>query len=303
MAKKLIQVCSVPLDLGIDLRGVDMGPSAIHIAGIREALEELGYEVREFEEESIRNRLSLPVEKGKARYLKQINSACSSLFQKAKQYKSEGGTPIFLGGDHSIAMGTVSGISNFYHEKKQSIGLVWFDAHADMNTPESSLSGNVHGMPLAALLGKSLGASFSPIAESSNLSPDKVCLVGVRDLDAKERSFVRSSGIHVFTMKDIDILGMARVTRQVLKITTKDTAGFHLSFDIDGLDSDIAPGVGTPVRGGVNFREAHTFMELLFESQKLLSMDVVELNPIKDIRNMTAELVVGLVRSVFGKLV
>ena len=301
MKKKLIQICSVPLDLGIHLRGVDMGPSAIYIAGISQALEELGFEVKGFEEDSVENRWNIRVEEEKAMYLPQINSACASLFEKAKQYKSEGGTPIFLGGDHSIAMGTVSGVSSFYQEKKESVGLIWFDAHADMNTPESSISGNVHGMPLAALLGKSLGSSFSPVAAKSNLSPDKVCLVGVRDLDKKERELVKQSGIHVFSMKDIDILGMAEVTKQVIEISTKDTAGFHLSFDIDGLDADIAPGVGTPVQGGVNFREAHTFMELLYESKKLLSMDIVELNPIKDVRNMTAELVVGLVRSLFGK--
>ena len=296
---KKINIHGIPMDLGLDIRGVDMGPSALHIAGIGTALKKMGYHVEEQQGFS-ESRMNLPKDSSGAKYAKEINDVCEKLFQKAIEYKENNSIPIFLGGDHSIAMGTVAGVSHFFQQKKKHLGLIWFDAHGDMNTPDISLSGNVHGMPLAALLhqGKEV---FSEVASRCCIQPKNVSIVGVRDLDSQEQKALLDSGVNIFSMKAIDNLGMAEVTRQAIERAMSGTSGFHLSFDIDGLDPSVAPGVSTPVPGGVDFREAHLFMELLADSRGLQSMDIVELNPIRDIKNTTAEVMVKLVESALGK--
>ncbi len=296
---KKVNIHGIPMDLGVDIRGVDMGPSAMHIAGIGVALKKMGYYVEEQQGFS-ESRMNLGKDDSRAKYAKEINDVCEKLFQKAVEYKEKNSIPIFVGGDHSIAMGTVSGISHYFQQQKKQLGLIWFDAHGDMNTPDISLSGNVHGMPLAALLHQEK-ESFSEVASRCQIQPKNVSIVGVRDLDSQEQKALINSGVGIFSMKAIDNLGMAEVTRQAIKRAMDGTSGFHLSFDIDGLDPSIAPGVSTPVPGGVNFREAHLFMELLWDSKGLQSMDIVELNPIRDKKNITAEVMVKLVESALGK--
>jgi len=209
--------------------------------------------------------------------------------------------PLVLGGDHSIAVGTVAGISNFYRAQKQEIGLLWIDAHADMNTPESSPSGNVHGMPLACCAGSGPEQLKNLLGYSPKVDPASIALIGLRDVDEIERRNVRALGVQAFTMRDIDERGMRFVMDEAIAITTRNTAGFHLSFDMDFLDPESAPGVGTPVRGGATYREAHLAMELIADSGKMLSMEVVEVNPVIDEVNRTAELAVELILSAMGK--
>ena len=295
-----IEIHGVPMDLGANLRGVDMGPSALRIAGVGRALEALGYVVAHHSHD-VRTSVSLPVEKGSARYLNEIVAVCRRLHDEAAAAKGRGSVPIFLGGDHSIAIGTVSGVATHFRSRGESLGLIWFDAHTDMNTPETSPSGNVHGMPLASLLGYGDDQLASIGGKGAACRPENVFIIGARDVDPRERDVVARSGVTVFSMREIDELGIAEVTRRAIEGATDRTSGFHLSFDIDGLDPEIAPGVGTPVRGGVNFREAHLMMELIADSEALVSMDVVELNPVRDVGNRTAETTVHLVQSAFGR--
>lgn len=296
-----IELYGVPMDLGANLRGVDMGPSALRIAGIEQALAALGYEVTDNDEIEIRSRVNLPAEDPDARYSKAIARTCNRLHDVAVAAKERGAVPVFLGGDHSIAMGTVAGVASHYRARGERLGLIWFDAHTDMNTPSTSPSGNVHGMPLAALLGQGRPELVEIGGEGPKVDVANVVIIGARDVDRRERELVAESGVKVFSMKEIDQLGMAEVTRRAIEIASDGTAGFHLSFDIDGLDPEVAPGVGTPVRGGINYREAHLFMELVADSKSMVSMDVVELNPIRDQGNRTADTVVHLVQSVFGR--
>ncbi|MFT7620736.1 MAG: arginase, partial [Planctomycetota bacterium] len=219
----------------------------------------------------------------------------------AKDAKDRGSLPVFLGGDHSIAAGTIAGVASHFKAKNEKLGLIWFDAHTDMNTPATSPSGNVHGMPLASLLGYGSEALNAVGGDEPAIDASNVYVIGARDVDENEKKMVVKSGINVFSMKEVDSLGMAEVSRLAIEGASKGTAGIHLSFDIDGLDPMVAPGVGTPVRGGINFREAHLLMELISDSQLLTSVDIVELNPVEDVRNQTADAVVHLMQSVFGR--
>ena len=221
------------------------------------------------------------------KYLKEIHRACARLAEKVESVLKKGYTPLVIGGDHSVAIGTITGVASHYRKRDEAVGLIWVDAHADMNTPETSPTGNIHGMPLSAVLG--LGAlqlvnlgGFSP-----KVDPNNVALIGIRDLDPAERDIVRRSGIRAFTMRDVDELGMSRVMREAISAVTDRTVGFHLSFDLDGLDPEIAPGVGTPVRGGIGFREAHLLMEMVADSGRMVSLEATELNPILDTKNRT----------------
>ena len=237
------------------------------------------------------------------RYLAEIAKTCTHIHDEAKEAMARGSLPLFLGGDHSIAAGTIAGVSSHFRAKGEEVGVIWFDAHADMNTPETSPSGNVHGMPLAALLGYGAPEMVDIGGRGPSLKPENVVIIGARDVDENEKRIVAESGVQVFSMKEVDLLGMAEVTMRAIEIAGEGTGGIHLSFDIDGCDPDFAPGVGTPVRGGINYREAHLFMELLADSGRLSSMDVVELNPTRDLRNKTAEAVVHLVQSAFGRTI
>jgi len=301
MLHSAIAIIAAPLDLGAGRRGVDMGPSALRLAGLNARLASLGYEVEDLGNVAVAQQESTPTGAENAKYLPQIAKTCAKLAAMVEGVMSAGKFPLVLGGDHSIAAGTVSGAAHYYRQKGEKIGLIWIDAHADMNTPESSPSGNVHGMPLACCIG--LGPreltdifDFSPKVDGAN-----VALVGIRDVDQREREVVRASGVTAFTMRDIDELGLRNVMQQAIAIALNGTAGFHLSLDMDAVDPDEAPGVGTPVRGGMTYREAHLAMETICDCSRMLSMEVVEVNPVLDSANRTALLGVELVMSAMGK--
>ena len=277
-----------------------MGPSAMRVANLNARTAALGDAVEDLGNVAVEQAESSPEGDPHAKYLEQIAATCNRLAVLVGKTLARGSLPLVLGGDHSVAVGTVSGISQFFREQNQKAGLIWLDAHADMNTPESSPSGNVHGMPLAALLGHEpaelakIGTSFPKVR------PEKTVLIGIRNLDEAEKTQVRDAGVHVFTMKDLDRIGIAKVMERAMAIATDGTVGVHVSFDMDACDPAIAPGVGTPVKGGLNYREAHMVMEMLADADRLLALDLVEVNPILDIQNQTAVLCVELVLSAFG---
>lgn len=298
-----VRIIGVPMDLGTDRRGVDMGPSALRIARLGPRLEELGLKVTDFGNIAVRiaESLSAPKSEKKAKYLAEITATCRALSDAVAKSLSDGDVPLVLGGDHSIAVGTVAGVSRFFAGKKEKVGLVWLDAHADINTPETTISGNVHGMPVAHILGfgsKDLTAlsGATPMVEAHN-----VVLVGIRDLDPAEQKMVRDCGIRAFTMRDIDELGLRRVMDEAIRFASEGTVGFHCSMDVDWLDPSIAPGVGTPVLGGATFREGHLAMEMIADSKRMLSLEVTEVNPVIDSENKTAQVAVGMILSAFGK--
>ena len=300
MKPAAVHLIGVPLDLGGGRRGVDMGPSAVRIAGIAELLTGLGCKVVD------RGDIDSPIPEIKAagdpkkRYLKEIARVCAKLHQRALQTLEDGALPLVIGGDHSLAAGSVGASADYAAGRQSDIGLIWVDAHADMNTPQTTLSGNVHGMPLAALLGQEptelakIGTAFPKV------KPEKTVLIGIRNLDEAEKTQVRDAGVHVFTMKDVDKLGIATVMERAIAITTAGTIGVHVSFDLDVCDPAIAPGVGTPVKGGLNYREAHMVMELLADTGRVMAIDLVEINPILDVRNQTAVLGAELALSALG---
>ena len=299
-----IAIIGAPQDLGQGRRGVDMGPSALRVAGIGRRLAAFGHNVEDrgnipvVQPESITDPGS-----PEARNLAQIAEACEIVGHVTAQALQDGRTPLVLGGDHSIAAGSVSGVSKYYRGSGQSIGLIWIDAHADMNTPSTSPSGNVHGMPLAALVGPEPEELSGLFGFSPKVKPANMVLVGLRDVDELERINVRNSGVHTFTMRDIDERGMRAVMDQAIAFATEGTVGFHLSLDMDFVDPAIAPGVGTAVPGGGTYRETHLAMEMICDSGRMLSMDVVEVNPVLDTMNRTADLAVELVLSAMGKTI
>jgi len=296
---KSIRIVGVPMDHGASRRGTDMGPSALRIAGLGAALTRLGYEVAREEDVTV-PAMETRSSDSPLKFREVILAACTELAARVREILDEGDLPLVIGGDHSIAMGTVAGVASHLRAKQQDLGLIWFDAHGDMNTPKSSPSGNVHGMPLAHLLGRG-DAEFAGIEGfTPKVKPENVALIGIRDIDRGEREIIREAGIHTYTMRDIDEKGMARVSREALEIVTDGTAGFHMSFDVDGCDPTVIPGSGTLVPGGVNFREAHLLLEYCADSRKMLSMEVVELNPVLDDRNISAERARDLILSAFG---
>ncbi len=299
-----IQIIGVPLDLGASRRGTDAGPMALRVAGLRAALRKMGHklaldiDIPVLQKETQERRKDPEC---RAHYKSEILQVCTDLAEATYSALQKGHFPLITGGDHSIAMGSVSAVSHFYREQQQEIGLLWFDAHGDMNTPESSPSGNIHGMPLAHLLGDGDRDFIDILAPGAKVKPENVVLLGIRDIDQKEQKIIRDAGIHVSTMRDIDERGMAAVCREALSLVTRNTAGFHLSFDLDGCDPSVIPGTGTAVLGGVNYREAHLLLELCAESGRLLAMDVVELNPFLDQKNVSAERAVLLIQSALGQ--
>jgi len=298
---KPVHIIGVPLDLGGNRRGTDMGPSAFRIAGLAEQLTKLGLKV--LDKGDVPS--PIPEKKGAGdphkRYVREIARVCQRVFQTSLASFSEGAMPIVLGGDHSLAAGSVAAAAAHLRKSGKPIGLIWVDAHADMNNPASSESGNVHGMPLAALL----GTGPAELAHFGGASPAVLAkhtvLVGIRNLDEIEKQIVRASKVHVFTMKEVDRLGIAEVMERAIAITTRGTGGFHVSYDLDACDPTVAPGVGTPVKGGLSYREAHVVMEMVAETGQLTSFDLVEVNPTLDIRNTTAELGTELALSALGK--
>ncbi len=296
-----VHVIGVSLDLGGNRRGVDMGPSAFRIAGLDERLSHLGIPVVDAGD------LVAPIPETKSfrdpqkKYIREIARVCERLYRAAHAALEKGGLPLVLGGDHSLAAGSVAATADMARRDGKPLGLIWVDAHGDMNTPSSSGSGNVHGMPLASLLGPE-PAELSRIGGfSPKVLPEHTVLIGIRNLDEHEKQIVREARVHVFTMKDIDRNGIAAVTENALAIAGDATAGVHVSFDLDVCDPAIAPGVGTPVKGGLDYREAHMVMEVIADSGLLRGLDLVEVNPILDDRNMTAVLGVELALSALGQ--
>jgi arginase len=291
----------VSLDLGGNRRGVDMGPSAFRIAGLAERLTALGMTVVD------EGDLVAPIPEVKSlgdprkKYIREIARVCERLYKTSLGVLEKGGLPLVLGGDHSLASGSVAATADFVRRQGKPLGLLWVDAHGDMNTPASSASGNVHGMPLASLLGPE-PAELSRIGNfSPKVAADRTVLIGIRNLDDREKELMRDSGVTVFTMKDIDRSGIAAIVEQALTIAGRDTAGIHVSFDLDVCDPAIAPGVGTPVKGGLDYREAHMVMEMVADSGLLYALDLVEVNPILDDRNTTAVLGAELASSALGQ--
>jgi arginase len=298
-----IALLGVPMDLGGNRRGVDMGPSALRIAGLVDRVRALGLAIEDHGNVPVAERGESLPEDPSARFLDAIVETCVALASKVRGLIDTGRFPLVMGGDHSIAAGTVGGIAGHYRARGERIGLIWFDAHADMNTPRTSESGNVHGMPLAAIIGDGApgltGLSGSvPMVHARN-----VALVGVRSVDPLERETVLASGVHCYTMKEIDQRGIRAVMEDALRHVTDGTAGFHLSFDVDGTDPGVCPGVGTPVPGGLSYREAHTVCEMVAESGRLLGLEFTEINPILDERNRTALAAVEFALSALGKTV
>lgn len=289
------------MDLGAGRRGVDMGPSAIRVANIHSRIAGLGYKVEDLGNVAVEQAESAPAGGKRARYLAQIAETCQRLAETVERSLAAGKVPLVLGGDHSIAAGSVSGVSNHFHARGEKVGLIWVDAHADMNTPQTSPSGNVHGMPLACLIGKGPNALTQLFGYAPKVDPRNVVLVGLRDVDDLEAPHVKKSGVKAFTMRDIDEMGLKRVMQEAIAIASNGTAGIHLSFDMDSVDPDEAPGVGTPVRGGMTYREAHLAMEILSDAARLVSLEVVEVNPVLDVANRTADLAVELMMSALGK--
>ena len=301
MQPKTVRVIGVPLDLGANMRGANMAPAAVRIAELDDKIRVLGFDVIDVGDLPVPVRDTLTSEAVQEKYLPQIVELCSRLEREVHGALAEGHIPITIGGDHSLAIGTVSGASRFHWERGESMGLIWVDAHADLNTPTSSPTGNIHGMPLSVLLGNGHSELVRIGGRSIRVKPENVALVGIRTLDGEEKSLCRKSGIRYFTMREIDERGMHSVMKDALAVASQGTTGVHLSFDIDGVDPLYAPGVSTPVTGGLSYREAHLALEMLADSGLLRSMDFVELNPMTDISHKTAQLIVELAQSALGK--
>jgi arginase len=300
MAQK-VRIIGVPMDLGQSRRGVDMGPSALRVAGLQARLKQLGHQVEDIGNIPVKQPEEMPVGEKRAKYMAEIAETCKDLAEIVQKCLEEDFVPLVLGGDHSIAAGAVTGVAAHFRKAKKQIGYIWLDAHGDMNTPESSPSGNVHGMPLAAVMGYGAPELVDLLSFKPKVEPQNIVLVGVRDLDLQERRLVKKSGVRVFTMRDIDERGMREVMADALKYATDDTDGISVSLDMDFVDPSDAPGVGTPVRGGVTYREAHLAMEMIADSDAMASMEVVEINPVIDEHNRTALLGVELILSGLGQ--
>ena len=303
MSPGKVSLVGVPMDLGGGRRGVDMGPSAIRIAGIDEGVRSLGLQFEDRGNVPVHEPASRVPKNPKAKFLDEIAECCRALRQRVEGILEDGSFPLVVGGDHSIACGTVAAISSFHHRKKQKIGLIWFDAHGDFNTPETSESGNIHGMPLACCVGRGVPELVRLGDRVPMVDVEKAVLIGVRTLDEREKDEIRDAKLHVFTLRDIDMHGIHKVMRMAIEIASTGTAGFHLTFDLDGTDPSVAPGVGTPVPGGTTLRESHLIMEHAAESGRLLGLEMTEINPILDDRNATARVAVDLALSALGKAV
>lgn len=296
-----IEIVGAPVDLGAGRRGVDMGPSAIRIADLEARLEALGHKVGDCGDVDVRIPETLEVGVSSLRYKAAILAACESLRIEVERILAAGHTPLVLGGDHSISIGSVAATSNHFDRRSQPAGLIWFDAHGDCNTPVTTPSGNIHGMALAVSLGQGDSELVRLGGRAPKIKPHHTVLIGVRDLDPGERGILREAGVKVFTIREVDERGMRDVVGEAIRIAGAGTAGIHLSFDMDVLDPEDAPGIGTPVPGGITYREAHLAMELLHECGTVAAVDFVEVNPVLDTRNSTASLAVELALSLFGK--
>ncbi|MCI2255680.1 arginase [Domibacillus sp. PGB-M46] len=298
MQKKQVSIIGVPMDLGQTRRGVDMGPSAIRYAGLTERIRMLGYTVHDEGDIKVEiQERAIPKETANLKNLTAVAEASEALAKKMEETVSQGRFPLVLGGDHSVAIGTLAGIA----KKHQNLGLIWYDAHGDLNTSETSPSGNIHGMPLAASLGIGHRSLTHIGGYSPKVKPENVVIIGARDLDHGERELIKEKGIKVYTMHEIDRLGMTAVMKETIEYLRERTDYVHLSLDLDGLDPTEAPGVGTPVAGGLSYRESHLAMEMLEEADIITSAEFVEVNPILDEKNKTGDAAVALIASLLGE--
>ncbi|MBX3131954.1 MAG: arginase [Gemmatimonadaceae bacterium] len=297
-----VRIIGVPMDLGASRRGVDMGPSAVRYTDLRDRLAKLGHDVDDIGNVSVplREDAARGAQRG-ARYLGAITDVCSEVATRTEEALRAGRLPVVLGGDHALSAGSIAGASRFLKSKGQHLGALWIDAHGDLNTPGTSKSGNVHGMPLAALLGHGDAAMVGIAGAEGALRSTDLALVGLRDLDAAERSHIKKWKLSAFTMRSLDERGVRTVLEQAIAVATRDTAGIWVSFDMDVIDPEEAPGVGTAVPGGMTYREAHLAMEMLADTGKLVGLDMVEVNPVLDERNRTAEIACELICSALGK--
>jgi len=298
---KTVDIVGVPLDLGAGRRGVDMGPSAFRIANIGSRVAALGYAVNDQGDIPVPIPEIIGIQNQRARYVHEIGRVCEALHRKVQDSLLSDHLALSLGGDHSLAAGSVAGSATAMRRENRPLGLLWIDAHADMNTPESTLSGNVHGMPLSCVLGKGPPELVGIGGFSPKIDANRCAVVGLRNLDEREKDIVKQSGVHAYTMKDIDRRGVAGVMEEAIGLICNGNAALHVSFDMDGIDPAVSPGVGTPVRGGLSYREAHLLMEMVADSQRLIALDVVEVNPILDQQNSTAILGCELILSALGK--
>ena len=300
MSKK-VKIIGVPMDLGAGRRGVDMGPSAIRIAGLNQAIAFQGYAVVDAGNVHVHPPEAMKVGNPRAHYLKEIAEASEELARMVETALEEKTIPVILGGDHSIAIGSVAGVASFYRKQGEKIGIIWLDAHTDANTPETSPSGNIHGMPLAALLGYGASELTHIAGFAPKVTPENTIIIGARSVDPGERELLRKLQVRVVTMSELDERGMATVIKEAIEIASNSTAGFHVTMDMDFIDPYYAPGVGTPERGGATYREAHLAMEKLADSGKALSVEITEVNPLFDTTNQTGTLAVELILSALGK--
>ncbi|MEB1807298.1 MAG: arginase [Bacillaceae bacterium] len=294
---KKVSIIGVPMDLGQKRRGVDMGPSALRYAGLIEEVEEIGYEVRDYGDLQIdRSRVkeSVPVN---LTNLHEVIRVSEELQKEVEKIQEEGSFPLLLGGDHSMSIGSIAGLTKRY----QNLGVIWYDAHADLNTADTSPSGNIHGMPLAVNLGIGHPSLTKIGGYGPKIKPENIVIIGARSIDEGERALIKEKGIKVYTMHEIDRLGMTKVIEETIEYLSERTDGVHLSLDLDGIDPTDAPGVGTPVIGGISYRESHLALEMLAESNLITSAEFVEVNPILDIKNKTGDVAVALITSLLGK--
>ncbi|HET8677246.1 MAG TPA: arginase [Blastocatellia bacterium] len=296
-----VKIIGVPMDLGAGRRGVDMGPSAIRIAGLNQAIALLGHEVTDAGNVHVNPPEALTQTTARARFLPEIAAASEELALMVEASLDEETVPVVLGGDHSIAIGSAAGLASFYRKREKRIGIVWLDAHTDINTPETTPSGNIHGMPLAALLGRGPKELTHVSGFAPKLLPENAVVIGARSVDPGERELIKTLGVRVFTMSEVDERGMSDVIEEAIEIASRNTAGFHVTMDMDFIDPFYAPGVGTPERGGATYREGHLAMEKMSDSGHVLSVELTEVNPMYDTANQTAQLAVEFILSALGK--
>jgi arginase len=301
--QKSVSILGVPLGYGASMAGVDMGPAALRVARLNQRIARLGYSVHDLGDLRLERPASFPEEGDKLKYVHEISKTCEQLAQEVEGILEAGQLPLIVGGDHSIAIGSFAGVASYYKKRQQTLGLIWFDAHADMNTPESTPSGNIHGMPLATLLGYGTPELINVAGFSPKLDPRLCAHVGARDIDEGERELISRLGMRFFTMREIDERGMRACMDDAIAIASRGSAGFAVTFDVDALDPGDAPGSGTLVRGGLTYREAHLAMEKIAETNGMRSLEVVEINTALDVNNKTAELGVELILSALGKTI
>jgi arginase len=301
--QKSVSILGVPLAYGASMAGVDIGPAALRVARLNQRIARLGYSVHDLGDLRLERPQTLPESDEKLKYVREISSACEQLAADVERILEARELPLVLGGDHSIAIGSFAGVASYHKKRDETLGLIWFDAHADMNTPETTPSGNIHGMPLAALLGYGTPELTNVAGFAPKLNPKLCAHVGARDIDPGERELISKLGMRFFTMREIDERGMSACIDDAIAIASQGTAGYAVTFDVDVLDPGDAPGSGTLVRGGLTYREAHLAMEKIAEAGEMRSLEIVEINTALDVNNKTAELGVELILSALGKTI